>query len=244
MRAGGHRPAIATNIHRTVRHGGTAAPARPANARALQQVRFGQGSSARRRPARTHKLPRQGILDKYDHAVMRLRLSPSASTQFEELAGNKGIYKWFGHSRSSRLTFYRSRNVIIFLTSRPRPPEKSPSAFEAGRAKGVRHVQRAGQQRHALHAAGICGRIAYFRVFSASLWRRLFIVSKKAITCTTKRRRLPGLLPFRPTRIRSESNGFSSIRRRALLSVSCCDGLASQPFCTPTAWSSSPPAAR
>ena len=99
MRAGGHRPAIATNIHRTVRHGGTAAPARPENARALQQVRLPHGVDPR-----THKLPRQGILDKYDHAVMTPEAAPVGHqrihAQFEELAGNKGIYKWFGHASS------------------------------------------------------------------------------------------------------------------------------------------------
>ena len=46
----------------------------------------------------------------------------------------------------------------------------------------------------------------YFCVIVATA----FIVSKKAITCTTKRRRLPGLSLSRPTRIRSESNGFPS----------------------------------
>ena len=53
---------------------------------------------------RTHELPRQGILDKYDHAVMTPEAAPVGHqrihAQFEELAGNKGIYKWFGHASS------------------------------------------------------------------------------------------------------------------------------------------------
>ena len=46
----------------------------------------------------------QGILDKYDHAVMTPEAAPVGHqrihAQFEELAGNKGIYKWFGHASS------------------------------------------------------------------------------------------------------------------------------------------------
>lgn len=103
MRAGGHRPAIATNIHRTVRHGGTAAPARPATLEHFNKCGFRKALPHGGDP-RTHELPRQGILDKYDHAVMTPEAAPVGHqrihAQFEELAGNKGIYKWFGHASS------------------------------------------------------------------------------------------------------------------------------------------------
>lgn len=67
---------------------------------------------------RTHKLPRQGILDKYDHAVMTPEAAPVGHqrihAQFEELAGNKGIYKCLAMLPPKLpLDFYRKPGNVI-----------------------------------------------------------------------------------------------------------------------------------
>ena len=53
---------------------------------------------------RPHKLPRQGVLNEHDHAAVTSEAAPVGHqrihAQFEELAGNKRIYKWFGHASS------------------------------------------------------------------------------------------------------------------------------------------------
>ena len=79
----------------------------------------------------------------------------------------------------------------------------------------------------------------YFCVIVATAFYRI----KKAITCTTKRRRLPGLSPFSPNPDQ-ERIEWISFPSGGLCSASPIrtDWRNSQPFCTPTAWSSSPPA--
>ena len=61
-----------------------------------------------------------------------------------------------------------------------------------------------------IHAAGICGRIAYFRVFLRHCGDGFLSYQKRRSHAPLRGDAFPAYPLSRPTRIRSESNGFPS----------------------------------